>query len=1022
MVGACNQWLKLFLILALMLTNVCLGDTAPETQATATLIVSYQTGPKGERLERIRFWLTPTTQGRAELYPKGGVGVVFNDRSCLSRTIVIENLPSGNYLLSFAIPNLDGLFEEVPSREITLTPGQVVKIDQQIRPKYASLTAKAEVAEEIPPPLLSLLDARGHIIDTSTTGEIQASELLPGSYRLVGEVIPGFETPTPICFKLAPGQIAGPYRLFYHPIDPAQEQIAYLDFDLSGQPPSTSDREEKEDSDVGVTVINTQSYQYPTGELYNTRTGQRIPIYPREHPRFAVLQIKSNLSSARWDIYDGTTVIYSGHGSIGSVSLPAREGYRIQPQDLPDYTFKVLPSASFGLRPGETARIDIVYQRSYGTLEIKGSMTNGERVNVTVTPENKSQAVTKTSLVAKDGKVSWQSPPLPTGNYTITYQLPTYFATVPPQVVTVTGDQKTTLTPIFQPSRSLTIHSNIDEALFLLHVENGSQAWKATGRSDVIRNLMPGRYVLSFSSSDPHLYISPPDKKITISKYEDLSIDATYQLAGSLLISSNVERYSVTIEPLQGNRTADIHQIFNRSERFYLPEGSYRLKFHPLNSSQLASPGINIPDPVEVTIRPFATEEVFVSYPNSQPHLQEPLQATLLIKTNTAQAAFTIESSEELNPNRYRGRNNQVPLKAGQIYHLTFLPVPNYETPAPLDITLKSGERRLIEIHYLPAMSTVDVAAGPSIIGDAFHEGKINELPPREINLSAFSIAVYEVTNSQFANWLNDAYRQGIIFYTSEGDDRGMIRDKENRLLFKTFEASEYSQITATEETLTGLSFAPLPDRGDYPVIEVSWYGAAAFCRDHQCRLPTEAEWEKAAGVARDQTEQPVKKFRFGFGQDQIDRSWANYRDSDRPINYFTVRTTPVGFYNGINKLPLQNSDPEQLTTHNAQSPYGVYDMSGNVWEWVADWYATSYPDDLPIQDPDGPSSGIQRVAKGGCYDSLADGVRVAERLGLTPDYTDAFTGFRIVKGIPLNQHHSWFETEKNYIINLIKD
>lgn len=294
--------------------------------------------------------------------------------------------------------------------------------------------------------------------------------------------------------------------------------------------------------------------------------------------------------------------------------------------------------------------------------------------------------------------------------------------------------------------------------------------------------------------------------------------------------------------------------------------------------------------------------------------------------------------------------------------------------------------------------NTVPVPAGRAIIGNAQSEDHIQERPAKIVTLNAFEIGIYEVTNDEYASWLNNAIKQGTVYYIDEADRQGQVIDKSNHLLFKTYEADPYSQISLRIHTKNGLSFAPLPGKGVYPVINVSWYGAAAYCRDTGYRLPTEAEWEKAAGMVPESPNSPLRKYLYGFSRDTIDASWANYKDSDRVIQYFQVLTTPVGFYNGENFLPLSINNRHQLKTKLAKSPYGAFDMSGNVWEWVADWYDENYYVKMSYNNPIGPSSGVLKVVKGGCYDSLEEGVRVAERLGLPPGHTDAYTGFRVAK------------------------
>ena len=282
------------------------------------------------------------------------------------------------------------------------------------------------------------------------------------------------------------------------------------------------------------------------------------------------------------------------------------------------------------------------------------------------------------------------------------------------------------------------------------------------------------------------------------------------------------------------------------------------------------------------------------------------------------------------------------------------------------------------------SLNLLPVPEGKAIIGETSTTDPQNERTPRTFDISAFSIGKYEVTNAEYAAWLNTAYRNKALRIQPEGT----ILDNSNRLLYKTKTADVYSQIQFYPKEQ---HFAPLTGKEDFPVINVTWYGAEAYCRDNNCRLPTEAEWEKAAGMALGT---PLKKYTYGFSRDKIDPSFANYRPTDRSLPYFQVLTTKVGSYNGH---PAVFPDGQKIETFDSPSPIGAYDMSGNVWEWVADWYAPQY-DTTVASDPKGPLEGTKRVVKGGCYDSLASGVRVAERLGLAPDHADAYTGFRVAK------------------------
>jgi sulfatase modifying factor 1 len=272
-----------------------------------------------------------------------------------------------------------------------------------------------------------------------------------------------------------------------------------------------------------------------------------------------------------------------------------------------------------------------------------------------------------------------------------------------------------------------------------------------------------------------------------------------------------------------------------------------------------------------------------------------------------------------------------------------------------------------VAVEQPPGM--VLVHAGEFTMGST--TGFANEQPVHTVYLDAFYIDKYEVTNAQFQQFIDAGGYTTPAYWSTAGWSERTSRGW-----------------TQPEYWSSG-DYHSGPAWPNFPVNGVSWYEAEAYANFAGKRLPTEAEWEKAARGTDQRT--------YPWG-DSINGSRANYWDSGDP---YDNGTTPVGFYRGPQPFSQPLGQPFQ--TVDSPSPYGAYDMAGNVWEWMADWYQSDYYSVSPSSNPPGPASGRSRVVRGSAWNIDTIFLRSATRLSnLSYPYIRLYNvGFRCARTLP---------------------
>ncbi|WHZ24993.1 MAG: Sulfatase modifying factor 1 precursor (C-alpha-formyglycine- generating enzyme 1) [Nitrospira sp.] len=226
----------------------------------------------------------------------------------------------------------------------------------------------------------------------------------------------------------------------------------------------------------------------------------------------------------------------------------------------------------------------------------------------------------------------------------------------------------------------------------------------------------------------------------------------------------------------------------------------------------------------------------------------------------------------------------------------------------------------------------VQISEGPFVMGSRDNDSDPDEKPEHQVYLKAYFIDKNEVTQYAY--------------------DRFAKMTKRGKRRIEVFEDDPAKLL-----------------KPEYPMIAATWEDAEAYCKWAGKRLPTEAEWEKAA--------RGEGKRRYPWG-DEFVVSYANIDGNEDAFRYLAP---PGSFESG-------------------RSPYGVYDMTGNVGEWVSDFYDENYYRKSPYRDPKGPEQGDQHVIRGGSWRETKRNVRASKRFQAKPWRHDVTVGFRCAKDV----------------------
>ena len=307
---------------------------------------------------------------------------------------------------------------------------------------------------------------------------------------------------------------------------------------------------------------------------------------------------------------------------------------------------------------------------------------------------------------------------------------------------------------------------------------------------------------------------------------------------------------------------------------------------------------------------------------------------------------------------------------------------PSAETGRPASLHVSASLVRTEPVGSAPK-EMVQIPGGTFLMGTNDDVGfpADGEGPVREVDVSPFFMDETAVTNAQFGRFVRqtryrtEAERYGWSFVFHSFIPRKVARTVTQAVA----EASWWWRVDGACWRRPEGPSSGIGRRMDHPAVHVSWNDAQSYCRWAGKRLPTEAEWEMAArgGLLG-------KRYAWGDELTPDGNHKCNIWQGDFP----NTDTREDGY---AGTAPSRSFDP---------NGFGLYNVSGNVWEWQWDWFSPTFHREGPRIDPTGPPTGMSRVIRGGsylCHESYCNRYRVAARSANTPDSSTGNMGFRCV-------------------------